>query len=134
MKKEQLRKFILVFVIFLFLLSLLLVIRQFFFSSAGTFALIYQNNVLIDKINLETAEPMEFTIQYNAGEIRGYNTICVNKGKIGIVEANCPDKICKHMGMTSSTHFPITCLPHKLIIEIVDTENEISESLDVISH
>lgn len=134
MKKEQIRKFILIFVILLFLLSLIFVIRQFFFSSSGTFALIYQDNVLVHKIDLKTAEPTEFTLHYNSGDTPGYNTICVKDGKIGIVDANCPDKVCKQMGMTSSSHFPITCMPHKLIIEIVDTDKENLDTLDVISH
>lgn len=119
----------------IFVISLIVVIRQFFFSTSGTYALIYQDNVLLHKIDLtKTSESMEFTIDYNSDTVTGYNTICVKDGAIGIVDADCPDKVCEHMGMTSSTHFPITCLPHKLVIQIVDDSKVPSDSPDIISH
>ena len=31
---------------------------------------------------------------------------------------NCPDKICQQRGMVSDTGYPVTCLPHKLVIQI----------------
>lgn len=135
MQKEQLGKILKFSILILFLLSLIFVIRQFFFSTSGTYALIYQDNVLLHKIDLtETTEPVEFTIEYNSDNVTGYNTICVKDGCIGIVDADCPDKVCQHMGMTSSTHFPITCLPHKLVIQIVEEEETASDKPDTISH
>ena len=134
MKKEQIRKLLKGFIVILFALSLVVVIRQFFFSSSGNYALIYQNNVLLQKIDLENSEPMEFTIYYDNNHETGYNKISVKNGSIGIIETDCPDKVCQHMGMTSSTHFPITCLPHKLVIQIVDDSEVPSDSPDIISH
>ena len=48
----------------------------------------------------------------------GYNLIRVEKGAIGIKDADCPDKICQQRGMVSDTGYPVTCLPHKLVIQI----------------
>ena len=135
MKREPLEKILRISIVIIFLLSLIFVIRQFFFPAPGTYALIYQDNVLLHKIDLtKTSESMEFTIDYNSDTVTGYNTICVKDGAIGIVDADCPDKVCEHMGMTSSTHFPITCLPHKLVIQIVDDSEVPSDSPDIISH
>lgn len=135
MKREPLEKILRISIVIIFLLSLIFVIRQFFFPAPGTYALIYQDNVLLHKIDLaETAESLEFTIEYTSDEITGYNTIYVENGSIGIVDADCPDKVCQHMGMTSSANFPITCLPHKLVIQIVDNLEDTSNEPDIISH
>ena len=135
MKREPLEKILRISIVIIFLLSLIFVIRQFFFPAPGTYALIYQDNVLLHKIDLaETAESLDFTIEYTSDEITGYNTIYVENGSIGIVDADCPDKVCQHMGMTSSANFPITCLPHKLVIQIVDNLEDTSNEPDIISH
>lgn len=134
MKKEQTGKILKIALGILLFVSLFIAIRQLFFSASGTYALIYQDNILLYKINLADSEPMEFTIDYTSDNITGYNTICVKDGSIGIVDADCPDKVCEHMGMTSSTHFPITCLPHKLIIQIVNNSEVPSDAPDTISH
>lgn len=134
MKKETTGKILKISIIVVFLISLVLVIWQFFFSASGTYALIYQDNKLLYEINLKETEPMEFTIEYSSGNTTGFNTISVKDGSIGIIDADCPDKVCEHMGMTSSTNFPITCLPHKLVIEIVDESEDTSGQPDVISH
>lgn len=103
-------------------------------NPAGRYALIYQDGNLIRKIDLqEQKKPYEFTVEYVSGTVSGYNTILVKQGKIGISDANCPDKTCKHMGMIYSPRFPITCLPHKLVIEIVDEIPE-ENGLDAITH
>ena len=129
MNKKQTIKLFQLLIIILFIVSIVIVIRQFFFSSSGRYALIYQDNVLIKKIDLETSAPMEFTIYYDENAETGYNKISVKEGSIGVIETDCPDKVCQHMGMTSSTHFPITCLPHKLVIEIVADEKESTDAV-----
>lgn len=134
MKKKQTGKILKIALGILLFVSLFIAIRQLFFSASGTYALIYQDNILLYKINLADSEPMEFTIDYTSDDVIGYNTICVKDGSIGIVDADCPDKVCEHMGMTSSTHFPITCLPHKLIIQIVNNSEVPSDAPDTISH
>lgn len=103
-------------------------------NDSGKYAYIYQDGVLIREIDLtENKEAYEFTIEYSSDTENGYNTILVDNGKIGISDADCPDKTCQHMGMISSTHFPITCLPHKLVIQIVDDAPE-KEAPDTITH
>ena len=53
-------------------------------------------------------------------------------GAICISEASCPDKICVGQGYISNSLVPITCLPHKLVIEL-RADNAASD-LDAISH
>ena len=49
----------------------------------------------------------------------GSNTVQVEKGRIRVSEADCPDQICVNQGWISGGAVPIVCLPHRLMIEIV---------------
>ena len=46
----------------------------------------------------------------------GYNKISVEPGRIAVIEADCPDKICVNQGYIEAGNLPIVCLPHKLTI------------------
>lgn len=89
----------------------------------GTIAEIYQNGELIQTIDLDTVtEDYTFTVEGGNGI---YNVVEVHHGEIGIREASCPDGLCVHMGFIHSSSVPITCLPNKLVIKIVnDTAGE----------
>lgn len=94
-------------------------------------AYIYQNSKLIDTIDLSAVTtPYSITVTTQEG---GYNMIEVLPGSIGIRDANCPDKLCVHMGFTdtNASLLPIICLPHNLIIEIVQTDDVVP---DIISY
>lgn len=84
-------------------------------------ALLYQNGQLIRRIPLTKGADNTFTIESDGG---GSNTIQVADGKIGIIDADCPDKLCVKMGMVSSAAYPISCLPHRLVIQIEDDKEE----------
>ncbi len=49
----------------------------------------------------------------------GSNTILVERGRIRVSQADCPDQVCVDQGWISDGTAPIVCLPHKLVIEIV---------------
>ena len=46
----------------------------------------------------------------------GKNEIELRPGSIGIVSADCPDKLCVRQGFISDARLPITCLPNRLVI------------------
>lgn len=94
-------------------------VLQFTNQERGGFAEIYQNGVFIKTISLNV--DAEFTVKAENG---GYNTIRVADGKIAVVEASCPDKICIHQGAASSGVKPIVCLPNRLVIRVVSTAKE----------
>ena len=52
----------------------------------------------------------------------GYNIVHVEHGAISVSEANCPDQVCVHQGRITGSMVPIACLPHRLVIEIVEAE------------
>lgn len=71
-------------------------------------AKIYKDGKLIRTVDLTTVTN-PFTI-----DIDGKNTVCVEKGRIYMKDAKCPDKLC----IKSGSNYPIVCLPHKVVITV----------------
>ncbi|MDE5802356.1 MAG: NusG domain II-containing protein [Lachnospiraceae bacterium] len=95
----------------------------------GLTAYIYQDGQLIETIDLHAVTTSyTFTIPAPDG---GSNTVEVHPDTIGIIDADCPDKLCVSTGFVNSTLLPIVCLPHRLVIEL--KTNDQSQP-DVISY
>ncbi|MBU5455037.1 NusG domain II-containing protein [Caproiciproducens sp. MSJ-32] len=48
----------------------------------------------------------------------GYNIVLVKDNKIGIIDADCPDKVCMNPQYIEKAGESLVCLPHKVMIEI----------------
>lgn len=83
------------------------------FAPHGTQVNIVQDGVVIYTFDLSQAEDQTLEIEYE-GRI---NTVQIEGGRIRMVEAECPDKICVHMGWLNTKAMPIVCLPNHLSIE-----------------
>ncbi len=62
------------------------------------------------------SEPYEFDVTSG----RGTNTVRVSPGAIEVVWSDCPEQLCVQQGAIESSAIPITCLPHRLVIQIED--------------
>lgn len=92
-------------------------------SAAGGEAYIYQDGVLVRTIDLEDVqEPYSFVLTDKHG---GVNRIEVERGRIRVADADCPDGVCVRQGWISTSAAPIACLPHGLIIEIAGGEEAV---------
>ena len=60
----------------------------------------------------------------------GYNIIEIKDQSIGIIDADCRDRICIKSGFISKPGQLSVCLPHKLMIQIKSNDTE--ENIDVI--
>jgi hypothetical protein len=61
-----------------------------------------------------------FTIEEEDGD---WNTFEIKNGYVKMLEANCPDKLCvTNFKAIHYNHETITCLPHKVVLEIVGGE------------
>ena len=79
-------------------------------------ACIYQDGQLLQTIPLDQVqETYAFSLEATGG---GSNTIEVSPGGIAITQADCPDQICVQQGRIIDSLLPITCLPHRLVIEL----------------
>ena len=74
------------------------------------------------------------TIEVKDGDF--YNRIRIEDGKAYMEEANCPDGYCEVQGKISEHTQTIVCLPHKLVVEVLENENdqglETSDSEDIV--
>ena len=87
----------------------------------GTQAVVQVNGSVYKEIPLSEHHGTDtFTIQTNSG----YKTVVVKDQTIGIVEADCPDKICIQEGFIRNPGETTVCLPHKVMIEIRSTATE----------
>lgn len=89
--------------------------------SKGTMtAQIFQNGELIKSIDLnQVKESYTFTV---TGDNGCTNTIEVRPQSIGIISADCPDKLCISQGFIHNSLLPVTCLPNRLVIQISSSD------------
>ncbi len=100
---------------------------------AGLIADIYQSGELIASIPLdEVRETYRFTVTGDEGHV---NEIEVRPGSIGIISADCPDKLCVRQGFISDSRLPVTCLPNRVVIRLRPQEEDKNTiSPDIISY
>lgn len=92
-------------------LSAILFVRR----PAGTVANIYRDGVCVYSVDLSRVEePYEVTFT----DERGSNTVRVERDRICVIGADCPDHVCERTGWISDRAAPIVCLPHRLVIRI----------------
>lgn len=64
--------------------------------------------------NFPLKEDMETTIHTSYGS----NTVVIERGRVYVREADCPDKICEGMQKISHDGEVICCLPHRLFLTV----------------
>lgn len=58
--------------------------------------------------------------EYQVVTDKGNNLVIIKAGEVDVVEADCPDKVCVSHVPIDSVGETIICLPHKLVVEIVE--------------
>ena len=80
----------------------------------------------------EVRETYRFMVTGEEGHV---NEIEVRPGSIGIISADCPDKLCVRQGFISNSRLPVTCLPNRVVIRLRPPEgDENTISPDIISY
>ena len=79
---------------------------------SGNTADIYIDDKLVQTIDMSVDD--EYTFQTD----KGSNTVEVRNGAVSMKSADCLDKVCVRMGTKNRNGETITCLPHKLVIEV----------------
>jgi hypothetical protein len=81
----------------------------------GGEASVYSDGKRIRTIKLSPNDDYTFEVKNEKGNV---NTIIVKHGKIGVLSADCPDKICVNTPHLSDGLQPIVCVPNHLVIQI----------------
>ncbi len=106
---------------------------------------IYKSGVLIKSIDLNQVKEVTYYGIGTNGEIHQlkeeellipkeeseYNIVCVMPGAISMHCSTCANRLCLHTGIITSSAYPITCLPNKVVIQIVGTN--IKDEIDAIA-
>lgn len=86
----------------------------------GTQVNIVQDGTVLYAIDLTAVKNQTLEIEYK----ERINIIQIEDGKIRMLEAECPDKTCVHMGWLNSRSMPIVCLPNHLSIEFAGSGDD----------
>lgn len=92
-------------------------------GAAGVFIVKYglkQGNTADIYIDDRLAQTVDLSVDdvYTFRTDMGSNTVEVRDGAVSMKSADCPDKVCVRMGAKDKNGETITCLPHKLVIEV----------------
>lgn len=63
----------------------------------------------------------------------GYNKVVISEEKIGMLDADCSDKVCMYPEYISKPGEMLVCLPHKFMIEVKGQKSDEEEDI-IISH
>ena len=92
---------------------------------AATVAIVTLDGREVHKVDLEKVqEPYEFKVESDKAH---YNLVRVEKGRIRVLEASCPDQIDVKQGWISRSHQSIICLPNRLVIRILPNPGIVDE-------
>ncbi len=85
-------------------------------STDGSYAVVW----------VEGGETKKYSLSKNGTYVLngGTNTMVIKDGKVHMEDAQCPDKLCIHMGTISYTGQSIICLPNKLVITVEGVPGE----------
>lgn len=97
------------------LISSVAAVILWYVKAPGVMANIYVNSELVYSVDLSGVdEPYSLTFY---GE-DSYNIVTVEKGRVCVTQAGCPDQVCVRQGWISDSAAPVVCLPNRLVIRI----------------
>lgn len=88
-----------------------------FGSDGGEYVRLEVDSKVYDTVSLSENRTVELNTEY------GTNTVVIENKTVSVTDADCPDKICVKHSKISKTGESIICLPHRLVVTVVD-ENE----------
>lgn len=62
------------------------------------------------------------------------NILEIKNGSANMIKADCPDKVCVNHAAICKKGETIVCLPHKVVVEVIDTDGtQTKDQIDIIS-
>lgn len=89
-------------------------------DEANLSAQIIKDGELLYEINLDDIDGQEKYLLDDGDVI-----IIAEKGRIRFVESDCPNQICVHTGWISKSNQIAACLPNRILVKIVGTNEEV---------
>ena len=75
---------------------------------------------------LAATMPLTIEATLPVGAEKGFlNVVEVSGGRVRVLEADCPDRLCVRQGWIRYDGESIVCLPHKLVVTVRGTEGDL---------
>lgn len=87
-------------------------------SNSGEYVQIEVDTEVYQTVRLDEDKTIEIP-----SDNGGTNTLVIENGYAKMVEANCPDGICKRHKKIKKSGESIICLPHKVVVSVVNDNN-----------
>ena len=88
------------------------------FASGGSLVIVELEGQVVYKGDL--SDDRKVTVTGERGDVR----IQVREGKVGVVSADCPNKICVRTGWRSLDGEVIICLPNRVLVKILGEQSD----------
>ena len=88
-------------------------------SNTGSFVTVEVNGEITETLPLDEDKTIEIKTANN-----GKNILEIKNKTARVVEANCPEKICKKHHAIKRNGESIVCLPHKVVITVRDNSDK----------
>lgn len=124
MNKWLKKRDIILIISLLFIGIIALVIWHFLYSDDGKYVTIEQRNELIGTYPLNVDKEIE--IEHRDKVV---NKIIIKDGYCYMEEAECPDHLCIKQGKVNKSGQTIVCLPNRVVITVVDSDNSDYDSV-----
>ena len=83
----------------------------------GTVAEVTVDGEVLCRVELsQIAVPYRYTVETDWGT----NVLEFARDGVEVVSADCPDQVCVHQGRISDSLVPIVCMPHRLVVSILE--------------
>jgi hypothetical protein len=87
--------------------------------------------ISVDSEHYQTVELTDELKELEIRTDRGYNLIRIQHKSVQILDADCPDKLCVHMGAIHKVGERVVCLPNRVLVEIIGQTDE-GDGIDAI--
>lgn len=125
---NKVKKMDIILLVTIIIVAMIIFIFYKFNLKDGNTVIVYYNNNIIYTHSL--GDDTEKTIKTPLG----INKIIISDGKVKMIEADCPDKLCIYQKSINKVGENIVCLPHKLIVKIINNKSQENIELDSISN
>lgn len=102
-------------------------------------AFLYGGDKTGSYIQLEVDGKVVETLDLSVDRVRqieaadsGTNTLVIKNGRASMTDANCPDKICVRHKEISRSGESIICLPHKVVVSVIN-EKSSDDEIDAVA-
>ncbi len=95
-------------------LAIAFVLGFFLFKTEGKQVVITVDGEVFGRYSISTDQEIEVKTE------RGVNIVAIYDGKVSVTAADCPDKYCVSHVAVNETGETVVCLPHRMIVEVVE--------------